>query len=136
VRQRRNKKSTAATLPAAAAEKIVRAPQLPRGTDWHPDVREWWHAIWHSAMAALWLPSDVHRVKMVLPLRQAYATKPTEKLALAIARLEATLGISPEDRARLHWKIDPDAKTPPAPAKTAKEIRDAGEDPRKALRAI
>lgn len=151
LRQRRNKSVTAATLtpaaapPAAAddapqdqdaaAKKIMRAPNLPkRDTPWHPRIHDWWRDIWRSPMASQWLESDRYGLELIAILRNEFLMKPSTTLAAEIRQQEARFGLSNMDRHRLQWEIEKPDETATQP--TAKQMRDAGEDPRKALKAV
>lgn len=133
LRQRRNRVSTAATLPASGG--CRRAPPLPAHRDWHPLTRAWWRSIWRSPMSAEWLPSDLHGLVLLADLRDRYWTKPTVMLAGEIRQQEARFGLSPIDRRRLQWTIErvEEAQRKRRPA--VAEI-DAADDPRKLLQVV
>lgn len=134
LRQRRNKVSTAATLPSqeSARENVV--PPLPArdevaehrpndpkaGADgfvrwvpvWHPMVLEWWDSVWKSPMAQEFVDSDMRGgLYLLADLHQArWDARDNPKLlgtlAAEIRQQEVRFGLSPIDRSRLRWTIE------------------------------
>ena len=147
MRQRRNKATTHATLPAVAARK-GRMPKLPargkgRGT-WHPRVRAWWLDVWKSPMASEYLDVHRHGLEALAELRQQLHTAedPSKMLALhaEIRHSQKDYGLTPLDLRRLQWEVrragsvDSEVKAP------EKEKRRPAQkkiiDPRKLLRIV
>ena len=115
LRQRRNKKAGAATLPAPAeqseqAEKIkVPTLQNPDKRKFHRLTRAWWKRVWSSPMASEFLPTDIDGLARLAILVDEYYKHPEGKKAkelLGEIRLqEARFGLSPVDRSRLQWEV-------------------------------
>lgn len=146
--QRRNKVAGAANLPSAEESAGNEVPELPartageNGTEryWHPMVKEWWASVWRSPMASeyldadmkggLYLLADLHQLRW-----EVRDGMDLQKIAAEIRHQEVRFGLSPIDRSRLRWSIDQgetaaeriearrEGKTPPKPAKVAKDPR-------------
>lgn len=144
LRQRRNRSSTAATLPSVEdAAKNEVPPLYPRAAteNWHPRVRAWWDGIWKSPMASEWLEADVlGLVYRTAELQQDFWTSKDAQGRVAvevrIAKNEEKLGLSPIDRRRLQWEIEKgeQASERTQTRKARKAV--AGKDPREVLKAI
>lgn len=66
-----------------------------------------WYGTWAtSAQASRFTATDWQRLHMLAPLVEQYFLEPSAKLFSEIRLNEAKLGGTPEDRARLRWKID------------------------------
>ena len=105
---RRNKTSTRAVLKPRSNPKI---PVLPKGTRWHPQVRDWWKRAWSSPMVPEWTESDIDALFMVAKLMQQFwspESSPNECKALAgeIRQLLTQCGLTPMSRRSLQWEID------------------------------
>lgn len=174
MRQRRNKASTRAALPAKAAG--VRAPALPiRGCScggpppppvrrkgqrgrprkprvtcpdkrcdgsgvvpWNPQVQAWWSRLWSSPMAIEFIESDLDALFMLASLKDEFWSRcpGNGKLAGEIRQEEARFGLTPLDRRRLEWGLEPPEEhepDAPAPAPPPEKPR---EDPRNVLRMV
>ena len=136
LRQRRNKKSTAAklTIPDAAVD----VPEIPNPDEraWHPLTLSWWRHVWESPMAGEYIPTDVDGLGRLALLIDTYYQAP-KAVTLAEVRLqEARFGLSPLDRSRLSWEI---TKAEAAERKRVPRSRATDtppRDPRKILRAV
>jgi hypothetical protein len=146
LRQRRNKVSTAATLPTTEEAAKNKVPPLPKKEGgWHPMVRDWWDSAWRSPMASEWLRSDMlGGLYDVAMLRDGFWSAETStervKLASEIRLQEVRFGLSPIDRSRLRWELE---KGEQAAERTegrrqAKKPRPASEakDPRASLKVM
>lgn len=148
VRARRNRASTASTLPSDARGDVPELPQRPAeygsdgnrmDVDWHPETLSWWVDLWESPMAAEYHSSDRHGLFILAVLTDRFWRNPDQKLASEIRLQRVAFGLTPYDRRRLEWTIETadDAKDrgrqrrarqTPAPL--------TGDDPRSALRAV
>jgi hypothetical protein len=132
LRQRRNKVSTAAVLPAPVERRRRRVPKLPsvEGQEWHPLTVAFWRDIWSSPMAAELLEADIHGLYVLADLVNRYWSKPSVQLAAEIRQQRQCFGLTPIDRRRLQWevqRVDPDSaralKSPPAqPAESVRDL--------------
>ncbi len=102
-RQRRNKASTASRLLLDVPK--VRAPQLPKGREWHPLTVAWWRDVWHSPMASEFLDSDKHGLYILADLVDCYWNNPSQSLAAEIRLQRQCYGLTPIDRRRLQWEV-------------------------------
>jgi len=108
LRQRRNKKSTRATL-ARNVEPRKRAPSLPdrgNGQEWHKLTKAWWRDLWHSPMADEYLRADEHALFRLAVLIDMFWLDPTKELAGEIRLQQQAFGLTPLDRRRLEWSIE------------------------------
>lgn len=150
MRQRRNKATTRAKLPATPKRK-GRAPKLPargRGRGkWHPRVTAWWRDVWNSPMAAEYLTVHRHGLEAIAELRQAFhtATDPMrlQGLHAEIRQSQRDYGLTPLDLRRLQWEVRRSRDADDADANSAEEEKPKsgrrrrakkGDDPRKILR--
>jgi hypothetical protein len=146
LRARRNRTTTAASLPSVAESATRAVPPLPPREKlaevWHPRVLEWWDSVWTSPMAAEYLDADM-RGGMFL-LAELYQRRWTEAdtktlvgLASEIRHQEVRFGVSPIDRRRLQWEVE---KAETAAEKTEKRhhskrlAETSKKDPRDVLR--
>lgn len=117
LRQRRNKTTTAATLPTEATARKNRVPELPkREGGWHPRLREWWASVWRSPMAGEYLDADMRGGLFHLAyLHQLFwevadlgiaGVNKLPALAAEIRLQEVRFGLSPIDRRRLQWEVE------------------------------
>ncbi len=106
LRQRRNRTSTAATLPAEA-EPLEALPDLPmRGRrKWHAFTLAWWEDVRRSPMADELLRSDLHGLYLLADLVDQYWRKPSVTLAAEIRQQRQCFGLTPIDRRRLQWEV-------------------------------
>ena len=145
LRQRRNKKATAATLPAPDQVEARRPPTLPNpdGRTWHRLTRAWWRRVWQSPMAQEYLPTDADGLGRLALLVDDYykAETPKERRELLqeIRLQEARYGHSPVDRARLHWEVQKGEEAEAKRRRRTEQAQDTGEpsaDPRNVLRVV
>ena len=154
MRQRKNKMTTRATLPAPARKPRSKIPPLPargkgRGA-WHPRVRAWWSDVWKSPMAAEYLDVHRHGLEALADLRQEFhtATEAGKLLALhsEIRQSQRDYGLTPLDLRRLQWEVRravdaadaesaEDTKPPQKSSKRGRRAKDKG-DPRALLRVL
>ena len=146
LRQRRNKHSTAASLPSAADAADFEIPALPdREPDadeevaapWHPKVRDWWNAVWQSPMAAEFLASDMKGgLVLIAGLYQDFHTATSrtarKEAATEIRLQEARYGLDPISRRRLQWEVarGEEAEKKRSTGRAPKRDDSDGEDPR------
>lgn len=106
LRQRVNKKSTHAQLPAQGEVKgEVPAIPNPDGRVWHPLTVAAWASAWLSPMASQFLDADVAAMGRLAVLWDAFNQVPTSQLAAEIRLQEQRFGLTPLDRSRLQWEI-------------------------------
>lgn len=146
LRQRRNRSVSQATLPSEAESAGRAVPPLPvregKGEVWHPNVLEWWTAIWTSPMAAEYLHADMQGgLYLLAELYQRRWTEPETgalvKLAAEIRQQEIRFGASPIDRRRLQWEVEKGETAVDRTAKrrSAQRLAEAStKDPRDVLR--
>ncbi|TDO18146.1 hypothetical protein EV580_1328 [Mycobacterium sp. BK086] len=132
VRARRNKTATRATLKPVENPEI---PDLPAGTKWHPQVRDWWTRAWSSPMVPEWTESDIDTMYLAAKLMQLFWKPGTtagtcKALAGEIRQLLATCGLTPMARRSLQWEIE---RGEAAAQQTA--ARRAGEGPASSARS-
>ena len=115
LRQRRNKKSGAVTLPAslsAAVDGLIadrepgaRVIPNPDARIWHPQtLKDWAHA-WESPMASQWLETDADALGRLALLWDEFYKKPDANGLKEIRLQSALFGLSPLDRSRLQWEF-------------------------------
>lgn len=140
--QRRNVAPTRASLREGGRRKV---PPLPvryshAGTAcllYHPETIAWWRAIWRSPMAAQWIKSDLPQLVMLAQLVDRFHHEPSAALAAEIRQQRTSFGLTPIDRRRLQWTIEPDAqRTTRATAPPTRAADDDGDDPRRLLTAV
>lgn len=134
-RQRRNRSTSAATLPPESEQGQLVIPALPeKNGGWTAQAKEAWARIWRAPMAARYLKADHFRLEILVDLVDRYWRGETA-LAAQI-RLEGdSFATSPLARRRLEWEVrDPEAATEAAPrvAAAGGKARPPG-DPRKVL---
>ena len=106
LRQRRNKKSGAATLSAPQTEKVkIPTLQNPDKRKFHRLTRAWWKRVWNSPMASEYLESDVDGLARLALLVDEYYKSPCKDIMSEIRLQEARFGLSPVDRSRLQWEV-------------------------------
>lgn len=124
LRQRRNRSTTAAKL-SLAPSGDVSAPKLGprivedeetgdrRELEWHPMAVSLWEDVWASPMAGEYLDADVHGLRVLVALTDAYWRRMEAGQVSGAAALAAELrlqrqafGLSPIDRRRLQWEVD------------------------------
>lgn len=140
LRQRRNKVSTAATLPPAGTVVGVIAPDLPvRGKDslpWHARTIDYWKRVWSSEMVGEYLDADIPGLVVVMELQDKF-NYGDHSVAAELRLQRQCFGLTPIDRRRLQWEVGkvegarrggkPQAEMPQPTRKN---------DPRQVLRAV
>jgi hypothetical protein len=115
LRQRRNKVTTAATLPSVEDSKSRKIPALPKregaAERWHPKAEAWWKSFWRSPMAAEVQDSDKMGGLYLAAeaLHRAWASKEDTlflRFMEAFHKMMTEFGGSPIARRRLQWQID------------------------------
>ena len=135
LRQRRNRTSTRAVLPAERRER-KRAPQLPRNQAWHKLTRAWWRDVWRSPMASEYLEVDLHGLYMLAALLDRFWQAPSTALAAEIRQQRQCFGLTPIDRRRLQWELKrAEAVSRKQPRSMDQDESDV-EDPRRAFRLV
>lgn len=100
LRQRRNKKPTAATVTATSADAPDRTLRPnPSGEAWHPLTLEWWADVWSSAIAERYVRTDAWGLFALAILKDRYWTLPTTALLTEIRLQEDRFMLSPRARA-------------------------------------
>ncbi len=109
MRQRRNKKVGAATLPAPETEQVKKPKtptlQNPDKRKFHRLTRAWWKRVWESPMAGEYLPTDIDGLARLAILVDNFYNSPSKELLAEIRLQEARFGLSPVDRSRLQWEV-------------------------------
>lgn len=125
VRQRRNKKPTAAMIEKGHLR--IAIPTLPSG-EWHERTVAFWDRLWESEMAGEFVEADVEGLYILARLVDEFWRGNSDRAAEI--RLQAQrFGLSPLDRRRLDWKLAEKAEK--KPEREAKPKRDF--DPSKVL---
>ena len=105
MRQRRNKKTTCASLPIV--NNLTETPELqnPDNRNFHPLTISWWNRVWVSPMAGEYLPTDIDGLARLALLVDNYYKNPHKEILSEIRLQEARFGLSPVDRSRLQWEV-------------------------------
>lgn len=107
LRQRRNKKTTAAKLTDTNGDAEI--PDLPEIREWNQYTQAYWEEIWTSPMATEYIDADYDGILQLIILVDDFyeAESPTMRIKLATEmRLQREqFGLAPIARARLHWEI-------------------------------
>jgi hypothetical protein len=88
-------------------------PKMPAGK-WSADTVSWWMTWASSPQASEFSATDWMRLRMLLPLIEAYWREPDRFLMGEIRASESKLGCLVEDRRRMRLKIE---RSVPKPAK-------------------
>lgn len=100
LRQRRNKKPTAATVTATNADTPNRElPPHPSGDAWHPLTLMWWGHVWSSAIAERYVQTDADGLFALAILKDRYWLNPSTTLMTEIRLQEDRFMLSPRARA-------------------------------------
>jgi hypothetical protein len=86
---------------------------MPDGDYLGATVR-WWETWAGSEQSKHFISTDWSRLLMLLEIVDLFYREPSKELLGEIRLNEAKLGGTPEDRARLHWKLE----APPTPPST------------------
>lgn len=107
IRQRRNKSSSRAVLPAETRMRIraPRLPKLPDGEKWNDEAVHFWAAIWSSPMSAEFVRADEPALRRLVLLVNMFWNKKDLEVAKEIRALEKEFGLTPLGRRRLEWTI-------------------------------
>lgn len=107
IRQRRNKASSRALLPAERApiEKAPRLPKHPEGESWHYMAKRWWQDVWQSPMHYEYLRGDLPALFRLVILVDKFWRTQSLSLASEIRLLEREFGLTPLSRRRLEWTV-------------------------------
>jgi len=138
--QRRNRHSTAATLPSVEEAAGNAVPILyPREGGWHARVVDWWASVWRSPMAGEYLESDKAGLYLLAELHQRFWTVPGARtvasLAAEIRQQEIRFGLSPAARRKLQWAIE-QGETAAERTETRRRARAPKMDPKKDPRDV
>lgn len=126
LRRRKNKAPSAAVLPGVP---VQGKPELPaREGGWHALTIQMWTTAWDSPMASRWMEADLQGLFVLAELTEQFWRKPGPVLAKEIRQARMAYGLTPLDRNRLQWKIDPAEKKTPEPVASRPAF-----DPRKVL---
>jgi hypothetical protein len=139
IRQRRNQRSTRATLAQTAGPR-KRAPSLPqreKGQQWHRLTRAWWRDVWASPMSQEYVRADEHALYRLAVLIDQFWVDPSKDLAAEIRLQQQAFGLTPLDRRRLEWSIgQAETATTRRQQRKVRQAQQTGEDPREALKAV
>lgn len=107
MRQRRNKKSSRALLPAPQVTRLQkpRLPRLSKGQQWHPAAKRFWTTIWNSPMSVEFVPGDEPALCRLALLVNAFWLYGSLDVAKEIRALEREFGLTPMSRRRLEWAV-------------------------------
>lgn len=105
LRQRRNKSTTRAVLPAEAEPRAAkpRLPACPNEGGWHAMARRWWRDIWSSPMSLEFLRGDEPAIYRLVVLVDVFWKTGDLATAREIRLLEREFGLTPLSRRRLEW---------------------------------
>lgn len=136
LRQRRNKQSTRALLPAESAP-IAERPGLPArtGVTWHPLAEQWWADVWSSPQCHEFLRADLGALYRLVHLVDLWWKSGQMKLAVEIRLMEREFGLTPLSRRRLEWTVAASADAvEKLERKRARQGRVINGDPREVLK--
>jgi hypothetical protein len=107
-RARRNKTTTRALLSAVVDPEV---PDLPKHTDWHEPVLQWWVRAWSSPMAPEWTDADQDAMFLAARLMQQFWDDETRaaarvQTATEIRHVLMQCGLTPLSRRSLQWEIE------------------------------
>jgi hypothetical protein len=88
------------------ADGKTHGPSLPRGYRWHPMTQRWCGHLRHSPQASLVSDLDWDYCVDTAVLHSEYWRSNGAEHAAELRLRLAKVGATPEDRARLHWKVD------------------------------
>lgn len=138
IRQRTNKSPSRAVLQAEQAER-KRAPSLPKRpegeSDWRPETRSWWRAVWRSPMATEYLDADIPALHRLAVLIDKFWGAPSTALAAEIRLQQQAFGLTPLDRRRLEWSIEQvEGASTRRQQRQVRQVQAGDADPRDILR--
>lgn len=107
VRQRRNKATSRAILPAEETpiEAQPRLPKCPSEGGWHSMAKQWWLDVWSSPMSSEFLRGDIPALFRLVSLVDSYWKTGDLQIAKEIRLLEREFGLTPLSRRRLEWQV-------------------------------
>jgi hypothetical protein len=107
IRQRTNKKSTRAILPAedAPIERRPRLPNHPLGDGWHPMAVRWWNEVFASPVRYELIRADLGALFRLVTLVDRYWRDQSLAVAREIRLMEREFGLTPLSRRRLEWSV-------------------------------
>ena len=105
LRQRKNKSSSRAILPAE--EKPIKGtPRLPGNSkDYHPMARRWWSDVWSGPQRQEYLRADLPSLFRLVRLVDIFWKTDDLSIAAEIRLLEREFGLTPLSRRRLEWSV-------------------------------
>lgn len=132
-RQRRNRASSAASLPPESASAKAKVPTMPeKNGGWTKEAKDAWEELFRSPMREKFLKADLARQRIYIDAIDRYWRAPSDSVWAQI-RLEGdNFGTSPMARRRLEWEIRDQQEQPeavavgdgrPAPKKPALDPR-------------
>lgn len=132
-RQRRNKATTRALLPAETVP-MVEYPALPdrKGDAWHPLTTRWWNDVWTSPLHHEFLRADSGALFRLANIVDAYWKTGELRYAAEIRLMEREFGLTPLARRRLEWTVAQAEVTTSKP-KAGSKVRVVNNDPREGL---
>jgi hypothetical protein len=137
VRQRRNRSSTRALLPAERSP-IRYTPRLPKNPlgAWDPFTKEWWKNVWTSPIHHEFLRADLGALFRLAILVDLFWKTGKLEAAKEIRLLEREFGLTPLSRRRLEWSVAQSEEA--IDRHEQKRVKRAfvinGDDPREVLR--
>lgn len=139
LRQRRNRPSTATTLPPESACRRRRVPPLPPG-EWSEGTLAWWSDLWRSPQATRWTKAMLHELVMLARIRERWVKTGDPRDAAEYRMHRRDFGLTELDMRRLGWTI---AEEEPratgggrGQARRPAAVQDDEPDPRGVLRAV
>jgi hypothetical protein len=137
MRQRRNKASGRAILPAESSpiEGTPRLPRNPTGKGWHPLTKNWWRDVWASPIHQEFLRPDLGALFRLAILVDMFWKTGKLPIAAEIRLLEREFGLTPLSRRRLEWTVTQteDAKDRQEQKRARRATIIDGADPREVL---
>lgn len=113
----RDQKRAEAALTVVAADGVKRGPELPDGSDWPDQTRDWWDTWRSCAQASTFTATDWSFLLDTAVLHMAFWDG-DHSVAGELRLRAAKFGATPEDRLRLKIAVgEPDAGEPKQPRK-------------------
>jgi hypothetical protein len=114
-----NKRRRNADLYAGHEKTVIDDGELTgpalEGSEWSPAARAYWDTWRRSPQAKAFLATDWMRLRMLVPLVEAYLCNPMPQKLAEIRQNETLLGATHADRLRARIKVE---KAPDGPAET------------------
>src|SRR4030042_1063961 len=107
IRQRRNRSTSRAMLPAEVGHRKYRPrlPALPKDEKWHPMAIKFWAEVWSSPMSHMFVEADLPALFRLLLLVHRFWNTGSLNVAKEIRMLEREFGLTPLSRRRLEWTV-------------------------------